>query len=233
MGQTVITPLTLTLNYWTDVKSRARSLSVEVKKGPWQTFCSSEWPTFGVSWPQDRSCHLPIIYAVKCLVFQTPGGYPDQVPYILVWQDLVRNPPPWVRPWISRTPSVTVAVTMSKPKPNQQLTSPSASPRIYPKINDYLWTEPQPPPYPLPVPQPLPPQDPAPAEPFPTPEGDGAAGSMVGTRSRRGRSPDGVGAGPDSTIALPLRAYVGGPPPGPNELAPLQYWPFSSADLYN
>lgn len=128
---------------------------------------------------------------------------------------------------------MTVAVTMSKPKPNQQLTSPSASPRIYPKINDYLWTEPQPPPYPLPVPQPLPPQDPAPAEPFPTPEGDGAAGSMVGTRSRRGRSPDGVGAGPDSTIALPLRAYVGGPPPGPNELAPLQYWPFSSADLYN
>jgi hypothetical protein len=33
--------------------------------------------------------------------------------------------------------------------------------------------------------------------------------------------------------ALLLRAYVGEPPPCPNELAPLQYWPFSSADLYN
>ena len=33
--------------------------------------------------------------------------------------------------------------------------------------------------------------------------------------------------------ALLLRAYVDGPPPGPNKLAPLQYWPFSSADLYN
>ena len=42
-----------------------------------------------------------------------------------------------------------------------------------------------------------------------------------------------VGPGPDSIIALSLRAYVGGPPPGPNELAPLQYWPFSSADLYS
>ena len=35
MGQTVTTPLTLILNHWTDVKSRAHSLSVEVKKGPW------------------------------------------------------------------------------------------------------------------------------------------------------------------------------------------------------
>ncbi|KAK1346720.1 hypothetical protein QTO34_000580 [Cnephaeus nilssonii] len=41
---------------------------------------------------------------------------------------------------------------------------------------------------------------------------------------------------PDTTVALPLRAY--GPPPvvtdgGPAPLQPLQYWPFSSADLYN
>lgn len=53
-------------------------------------------------------------------------------------------------------------------------------------------------------------------------------GPAAGTRSRRGRSPEG-----DFTVALPLRAYVGGPPPGPDELVPLQYWPFSSADLYN
>lgn len=36
---------------------------------------------------------------------------------------------------------------------------------------------------------------------------------------------------PDSTVALPLRAY--GPPVDPPQLQPLQYWPFSSADLYN
>ena len=89
------------------------------------------------------------------------------------------------------------------------------------------------PPYPLPVSQPLPPQVPALAEPISTPEGDGPPGP----RQRHGAAGVVVqmivGPGPDSTIALPLRAYVGGPPPGPNELAPLQYWPFSSADLYN
>lgn len=61
---------------------------------------------------------------------------------------------------------------------------------------------------------------------------EGALGPTAGTWSQRGHSPEGE-HGPDSTVALPLRAYVGGPPPGPNELAPLQYWPFSSADIYN
>ena len=32
MGQTVMTPLTLTFDHWTDVKTRAHNLSVEVKK---------------------------------------------------------------------------------------------------------------------------------------------------------------------------------------------------------
>ncbi|XP_061875890.1 uncharacterized protein LOC133629252 [Colius striatus] len=53
-------------------------------------------------------------------------------------------------------------------------------------------------------------------------------GPSAGTRSRRGASAD----GPDSTVALPLRA-VGPPPADQNELQVLQYWPFSSSDLYN
>lgn len=42
MGQTVTTPLSLTLDHWTEVKTRARNHSVEVKRGKWQTYCSSE-----------------------------------------------------------------------------------------------------------------------------------------------------------------------------------------------
>jgi hypothetical protein len=35
-------------------------------------------------------------------------------------------------------------------------------------------------------------------------------------------------------VALPLRVHIGGPPPAaPHALVPLQYWPFSSSDLYN
>ena len=29
-----------------------------------------------------------------------PSGHPDQTPYILVWQDLVENPPAWLKPFV-------------------------------------------------------------------------------------------------------------------------------------
>lgn len=48
MGQTVTTPLFLTQDHWMDVRARGRNPSVVVKKQPWLTYCSSEWPTFGV-----------------------------------------------------------------------------------------------------------------------------------------------------------------------------------------
>nr|AGP25479.1 gag protein [Mus caroli] len=231
MGQTVTTPLTLTLDHWTEVRTRAHNLSVEVKKGPWQTFCTSEWPTFGVGWPPEGAFNLPLIFAVRRIVFQEVGGHPDQVPYVIVWQDLVYNPPPWVKPWAAGPSGMTVAVAETKstpPKPARPSADPPAPPKIYPEIEDLPWAESQPPPYPLPRPS-APPAQAPPQAPI---ERDGAVGPAAGTRSRRGRSPEG-GHGPDSTVTLPLRAYVGGPPPGPDELAPLQYWPFSSADLYN
>lgn len=35
MGQTSSTPFTITMDHWTDIKSRAYNLSVEVKKRKW------------------------------------------------------------------------------------------------------------------------------------------------------------------------------------------------------
>jgi hypothetical protein len=58
--QTVMTPLSLTLDHWTEVRSRAHNLSVEIKKGPWQTFCTSEWPTFNVKWSLERTFCLTL-----------------------------------------------------------------------------------------------------------------------------------------------------------------------------
>ena len=34
-----------------------------------------------------------------------PWGHPDQVPYVMVWQDLVENPPKWLKPFIHKPPS--------------------------------------------------------------------------------------------------------------------------------
>lgn len=79
MGLTVTTPLSLTQDHWMDVRVRGRNLSVVVKKQPWLTYCSSEWPTFGVGWPFMGTFDLPTIRAVKAIVLQEgEGSHPDQ-----------------------------------------------------------------------------------------------------------------------------------------------------------
>ncbi|CAK7311635.1 Gag polyprotein [Vulpes lagopus] len=98
MGQTVTTPLSLTLDHWEEVAGRAHNLSVEVRRRKWVTFCSSEWPTLNVGWPRNGTFNIDIILQVKALVFQPgPRGHLDQVPYIMVWEDLAKNPPPWIK----------------------------------------------------------------------------------------------------------------------------------------
>ena len=74
MGQSVSTPLSLTLEHWKEVRVRAHNQSVEVRKGPWQTFCASEWPTFGVGWPPKGAFDLSLIAAVRQIVFQEEGS---------------------------------------------------------------------------------------------------------------------------------------------------------------
>lgn len=183
MGQTVTTPLTRTSTHWTDVKSRACNLSVVIRKGPWQTFCSSEWPASGVRWPPEGAFDLPLVIAVKKVVFQfTEGGHPDQVPYILVWLDLVQNPSPWVKLWILEQPETTLAVTavITEPKPEPTISPrPSAPSPLYPEIDsDLLLDLPIPPPYTQPQPRSFP-QPALPAVPL---------GRSFGARAGRGNS---------------------------------------------
>ena len=72
--QTVMTPLSLILNHWTEVRSRAHNLSVEIKKGPWQTFCASEWPTFNVKWSLEGTFGLLLSLKLKPLFFRVDLG---------------------------------------------------------------------------------------------------------------------------------------------------------------
>lgn len=219
MGQGRSTPLSVTLDHWKEVRGRGFDLSVSVKKGPWQTFCSSEWPTFGVGWPVDGTLDLTIISLVFNKIFNPRTGHPDQQPYILVWQDLAQNPPPWVRPFLPPQNRSTILVAKA-PEPTKQPLQDSQT--------NLLLLDP-PPPYPpalVPTPAAAPSAPPAPPLPFPL------EGPAQGTRSRRHQSPE----SPDSTVACPFRSF--GPPPPPSDdgtpvLPPLQYWPFSSSDLYN
>lgn len=65
MGQTMATPLTLTLQHWKDVQDTAADQGMRVKKKKWITFCSAEWLTFDVGWPRDGTFDLNVILQVK------------------------------------------------------------------------------------------------------------------------------------------------------------------------
>jgi hypothetical protein len=106
MGQEQTTPKSLILSHFSEVKERALNAGLVIKKGKFNTFCSAEWPTFGVGWPIQGSLSLDLITKVKAVIFR-PGnrGHPDQVPYILVWEDLARNPPPWLTAFLTHPSS--------------------------------------------------------------------------------------------------------------------------------
>lgn len=67
MGQTVTTPLSLTLDHWAEVKTRADNLSVKIKKGRWRIFCASEWPSFKVGWPPEGTFDLTVALPLSTL----------------------------------------------------------------------------------------------------------------------------------------------------------------------
>uniref|UniRef100_A0A8C9H2J4 Gag protein n=1 Tax=Piliocolobus tephrosceles TaxID=591936 RepID=A0A8C9H2J4_9PRIM len=231
------TPLSLLVNNFKDVKTRGYDLSVELKKGKLITFGHSEWPTFGVGWPPEGTFCLPIITKVKTKIF-LPGrsGHPDQIPYILVWQDLVENPPPWLTPFIL-APEPCKALVARPVENSHKPKTPSAPPvPVLSDSQDPLTLEP--PPY-LPHPGPQP-QAPPMALPGGHEEREAAAAPVAIENENSSGGPAGQTCGraqretvpqpPDSTVALPLRE-IG--PPDDTGNPRLQYWPFSTSDLYN
>ena len=126
MGQRLTTPLSLTLGHWKEVKDRANNLSVEGRRKKWQTLCSSEWPTLDVGWPQDCTFNTDCILQVKERVFYAGlHGHSDQVPYVITWESLVLDPPPWVAPFVTMKPRVPNATAMVP-------TAPPAQSSLYP-----------------------------------------------------------------------------------------------------
>ncbi|XP_065382826.1 uncharacterized protein isoform X1 [Macaca fascicularis] len=228
MGNNQSTPLSLLVTNFKDVKARGRNLSVELKKGKLVTFCRSEWPSFGVGWPSEGTFCLSIITKVKTKIF-LPGqsGHPDQIPYILVWQDLVENPPPWITPFILEPCKVLVT------RPTRQKTPSAPSAPVLPDSQDPLTLEPTfPPPYQHLIPQDPVPQGGASVEGNREAEAAESESNLGGPAGRtRGRvQRDQASRLPDSTVALPLREIGSLDDTG---LSRLMYWPFSTSDLYN
>ncbi|XP_075802665.1 uncharacterized protein LOC142834261, partial [Microtus pennsylvanicus] len=204
MGQSITTPLSLTLQHWRDVQATAKNQSMDVRKKRWVTFCTSEWPAFNIGWPRDGTFDLNVILQVKAKVKDPgPHGHPDQTAYIVTWEALAYNSPSWVKPFVSpKSPIFASAPTLPPPilptpagppsctslypvltkssqkkKPPESETKPA--PQVLPPGDDLLMdllTE-EPPPYQGPSPQ-----DPGEAESADS-TGDGEAGKLENCRS--------------------------------------------------
>ena len=72
---------------------RSHDLSVEIKRNKLITFCSIEWPTFHVGWPSEGIFDLGTVHGVRDIIFRLRIGHPDQVPYIIVWENIILCPP--------------------------------------------------------------------------------------------------------------------------------------------
>jgi hypothetical protein len=99
MRQAQVTPKTLLLSHFSEIRAKGHNYGMEIKKGKFDTLCSAEWPTFNVGWPPQRTFSLDMIKKVRDVI-NRPGlhGHPDQYPYVLMWQTLVEDPPSWLWP---------------------------------------------------------------------------------------------------------------------------------------
>ena len=50
-----------------------------------------------------------------------PWGHPSQVPYVMVWQDLVENPCKWLKPFIHKLPSSSNSQVLVMKNPQKKL----------------------------------------------------------------------------------------------------------------
>lgn len=130
MGQTPITPLSIVIKHFQEVEERANNFSMQVWKNEWHICCSSDWPAFNVGWPPEGTFDLPTIRRVRSVVSHPKTGYPDQLPYIILWQDLVENPPSWIKHSLALRPSEPepVFALQGTERKEKKITLPSAPP---------------------------------------------------------------------------------------------------------
>ena len=110
-------------DHFSDVKARAYDLSLLVTKCKLIIFCSAEWLAFQVGWSPEGTFQHSIIRAVKEKVMAPdPWGHSSQVPYVMVWQDLIEDPPKWLKPFVQKLPDSpnVQALVMETPTPPEE-----------------------------------------------------------------------------------------------------------------
>ena len=119
MGQTQsgCSPLTLITDHFKEVRARTHNLSVEIKKKSRMViFCSAEWPSFNVGWPPEGTFDLRTVRRVREIILRPRSRHPDQVPYILVWEDLIVSLTPWIQPFLPPQAAAATEILVAEEK---------------------------------------------------------------------------------------------------------------------
>lgn len=146
-------------------------------------FCSTEWPSFNVGWPREGTFDLRTVWRVREIILRPRNGHPDQVPYILVWEDLIVSSTPWIQPFLPPQAAVDTEILVAEEKKKPPAAPSAPVLQEDSTLLDLLIT---PPPYSLP-----PPIQPKPPLPQPSPEAAGG-GSAMNTRNHRAAFPGGL-----------------------------------------
>jgi hypothetical protein len=142
IGQAQVTPKTLFLSHFSEIRAKGHNYGVEIKKGKFDALCSVEWPTFNVGWPPQGTFSLDMIKKVHDVI-NRPGlhSHPDQYPYVLMWQTLVEDPPSWLWLFIHEAPTdrpMILAVLGNAPAPVNSPKKPilQEEPTLHPSLTD-------------------------------------------------------------------------------------------------
>ena len=87
-------------------------------------FCSAEWTSFNVGWPPEGTFDLRTVRRVREIILRPRSRHPDQVPYILVWEDLIVSLTPWIQPFLPPQAAAATEILVAEEKKK----SPAAPP---------------------------------------------------------------------------------------------------------
>lgn len=94
----------------------------------------AEWPVFNTSWPSEGSFDLRVVQGMEKVIFNPKFGHLEQIPYVVVWVNLLEDLPSWHKLFLSRQQEEVLSSATKKPKDIKEeiLDHPSSSaPLVY------------------------------------------------------------------------------------------------------
>ena len=67
-----------------------------------------------MGWPSEGTFDMETVHQVRDIIFRLRIGHPDQVPYIIVWENIIVHRPPWVTSFLPQQELSTTRVLVTR-----------------------------------------------------------------------------------------------------------------------